>query len=369
MAIENKQLPTVKDSGFDLNNVFAEIAIWIGLIRRNLKWYIIVGVVGGGLGILFATLPKPKYRANTKFMMRADASGMASQLSSLNSLLGTGTSPTGTPLERIAELIGSEKVVLNALFSKAIVNNKEDLLINHYIELQELRKKWKKDTVLSRVSFTEADRFDQFSFAQRKVFKNIYGAMVGKNMTNGVLGRSFDKKSAMVSISATYINEEFSICMCKAVYNELVDFYINEAVASTRRNVKILTIKADSIKNELDQARQAFAQNTDKTLGILLSQNRVQNKSLSVRENMLTLMYGEILKNLETLRFIEQSTTPSFSVIDEPFSPIEPMGRSRILFGLAGSVIPLFLLLLASRGWVYIKTLDLDFDILKGKNL
>lgn len=367
MAVEKNNIK--ESDGLNLNDILTEIRLWVRLIKRNFKLFILIGIIGGGLGVLYATLHVPTYRANLRFMMRSDASGFASQLSSLNSLLGTGTGPTGTPIDRIMELIGTERVVANALLSKATIDNKEDLLINHYLRLNKLTEKWQKDTLLSKVSFSDTDQFGNFNFTQRKAFRIIYGAMVGKNMTNGILGKSLEKKSAMITVSATHFNEDFSIFMANALYKELVNFYANEAVASTKRNVQILTMKADSIKQELDNTRSAFAQNTDKTLGILLLQNKVENKNLSVRENMLTLMYGEIQKNLETLRFIEQSSAPSFSTIDIPYSPIDPNRKSRTKFGLIGSVIPVLLLILIQRGLIYIKTLNLDFNVFSEKKV
>ena len=55
---------------------------------------------------------------------------------------------------------------------------------------------------------------------------------------------------------------------------------------------------------------------------------KVGNKSLSFKENMLSLMYAEVQKNLETLRYIEASSMPSFSIIDQPFSPIRAQQKS-----------------------------------------
>jgi uncharacterized protein involved in exopolysaccharide biosynthesis len=44
-------------------------------------------------------------------------------------------------------------------------------------------------------------------------------------------------------------------------------------------------------------------------------------------------MYAEVQKNLETLKYIEASSMPSFSIIDSPYSPIKPLKKSKIFFG------------------------------------
>jgi len=92
----------------------------------------------------------------------------------------------------------------------------------------------------------------------------------------------------------------------------------------------------DSIKNALGYTQSASAKQIDQGLGILLQQDRVQQKNLGIKENMLILMYGEAQKNLEQLSFIQATTSPSFSIIDQPYSPIKPETKSKILFTLVG---------------------------------
>ena len=144
--------------------------------------------------------------------------------------------------------------------------------------------------------------------------------------------KSFDKKSGVVTLTVVYKNEDFSIALTNAIYKEVIEFYSEQSLAATSNNVQVLTHKADSIKKELDATRRAFAKNTDQALGLLLQEDKVENKSLSFQESMLSLMYAEVQKNLETLKYIEASSMPSFSIIDQPYSPIKPLKKSNLLF-------------------------------------
>jgi uncharacterized protein involved in exopolysaccharide biosynthesis len=54
---------------------------------------------------------------------------------------------------------------------------------------------------------------------------------------------------------------------------------------------------------------------------------------------VLTVMYGEALKNLEQLNFILATTSPSFSVIDQPYSPIKPAKKSKAIFTFGFSIL------------------------------
>ncbi len=119
----------------------------------------------------------------------------------------------------------------------------------------------------------------------------------------------------------------------------MIEFYSDQSLAATSNNVQVLTQKADSIRRELDATRRAFAKNSDQALGLLLQEDKVENKSLSYKENMLSLMYAEVQKNLETLRYIEASSVPSFAIIDQPYSPIRPVLKSKIIFSVSGLLL------------------------------
>jgi uncharacterized protein involved in exopolysaccharide biosynthesis len=82
-----------------------------------------------------------------------------------------------------------------------------------------------------------------------------------------------------------------------------------------------------------------YAVQSDQSLGLLLQQNKVDLKSLSVKEQMLTVMYAEALKNFETYEFINKATIPSLTLIDYPFSPIKPLKNSRLLYTVLIAVV------------------------------
>lgn len=305
------------------------------LFFQKFKIILLFSVLGGLLGFGYAFLGKPVYTAKLTFVMRSDAtSAAASGLAGLSSLLGSGTSAaSSSPLDRIIELLGSEQIIGKALLTEGIVQNKSDLMINHIIRIAKLTKSWSKDTVLSKVNFKIGDEFDNLNFSQRKAIKSISTMVAGPK---GMLNKSFDKKSGIIQMSVVYNHEELSIQLNRAIYNELVKFYTNESVFSIASKVAILQAKVDSIQSALNYTQQASALKTDQGLGLLLQQDRVDQKRLGLRESVLTLMYGEAQKNLEQLNFILATTSPSFSIIDQPFSPIKPQIKSKLLYGFMG---------------------------------
>ncbi|MFM6953667.1 MAG: hypothetical protein ACKOWL_01620 [Sphingobacteriaceae bacterium] len=329
----------VPDDEISLKDILAEIKLWVKLAQNNLFTLVLLGVLGGALGFAYAWFSKPQYSAKLTFVIKRNDIGSASaSLSGLSSLLGMGSNSAGNSLDRVIELAGTENIVGNALLQPAEVDGKSDLLINQYIRLAELKEAWKEDTLLSKVSFPARVTYQSLSYAQRKAFKQVVSEIVGsaENGTSGILTKEFDKNSAIIKLAVKYSNQDFAIALTRGVYTQLLNFYTREAIASTSSNVAILKNKVDSIRNALYATQKSAAQKSDQALGLILQEDRVDQKSLAVKENMLTLMYGEAQKNLETLSFMQYTTRPIFTIIDEPFAPIKPGVKNKLLFLLLG---------------------------------
>jgi uncharacterized protein involved in exopolysaccharide biosynthesis len=333
------QQPFQEEEEFGIKDLIRILKTWKEVFVKNIFKILFAGIVGGVIGFVYASRSVPVYNAQLKFVMRSDpGSGLSSGLAGLSSILGSGTGAggTGSGLERVIELIGSDRIIGNAILNEAEVNGKKDLLVNHYINFQGFRKQWEKDSLLKSVQYPSGILFVDLDFPQRKAIKMIISSLIGKDNTSRLIAKSFDKKSGVVTLAVTYKNEDFSIQLTNSIYQEVIEFYSDQSLAATSNNVQILTKKADSIRSELDATRRAFARNSDQALGLLLQEDKVENKSLSFKENMLSLMYAEVQKNLETLRYIEASSMPSFSIIDQPYSPIKPSQRSKIFLSFAG---------------------------------
>ncbi len=349
------EIPTTPNTDeLSLKDILAEIRLWINLAKTNFWSLLIIGTLGGAAGFAYAYYSKPVYKAKLNFVLKSDNNPLSSSLSSLTNLLGAGSSSAGSSLERVVELISSDRIIGNALLKSADVEGKTDLLINHYIHLEQLKDDWAEDTVLSKVQFKITDnQIDYLNFAQRKAIKIVSRNVIDEEGDKGIVEKSFNKKSGVVKLMVSYTNESFSIALAKGIYQELVSFYIDQTLYTANNNVSILTKKVDSIKNALSAVQRTYAQQSDQSLGLLLQEDKVDLKSLAVKEQLLTIMYGEATKNLETVKFMQASAMPSLLVIDSPYSPIKPAQKNKLLFILIGLVFPTALIMLYLRIRLY----------------
>jgi uncharacterized protein involved in exopolysaccharide biosynthesis len=355
MSTNETQQQVQEEIVFGIKDMIRVIENCKEVLVKNIFMILLAGVIGAITGLTYAYLSVPVYNAQLKFVMRSDpSSGLSSGLAGLSSILGSGTGSggAGSGLERVIELIGSDRIIGNAILKEVEVNGKIDLLVNHYIDIQGYKKLWVKDSLLKKVEYPKGVLFSDLDLPQRKAIKIIISSLIGKDNTSKLIAKSFDKKSGVVTLGVTFKNEDFAIQLTNSIYLEVIEFYSDQSLAATSNNVQVLAQKADSIRRELDATRRAFAKNSDQALGLLLQEDKVENRSLSFKESMLSLMYAEVQKNLETVRYIEASSIPSFSIIDQPFSPIRPIQKNKLFWSLASALLSslmIFIILLLTR--------------------
>jgi uncharacterized protein involved in exopolysaccharide biosynthesis len=323
-----------------LKDLIKMIQSWFGILWKNISWVVLFGSMGGALGFFIAFSHRPVYKAESKFIIKeGGSSGLAGTLGSLGSLLGSGG---GSSIDRTVAVIGSEKIIGKVLLTNWPVNGKEDLIINHYINLGELVEKWKKDTTLVKAKFSLEDTVPAlFNYSQRKAYKALISALIGEK---GIVGKSFDKKTGIISMEVTFKNEDFAIVLNELIFSELKNFIRDQASETASMNSAVLTKKVDSIQAELNGVRRQLARKTDQSMGLLLNEDKVDLKSLAIKEQILLTMYGEAQKNLETVFFMGQSASnaTNITLLDHPFSPIKPTSKSKIIYSIAGFMLASF---------------------------
>lgn len=337
--MQNQYVTEEHDDEMSVKEIILKIKRLITFLKFNFWKVFILSVFVGAIGFLYAFLSGPIYISKTKFLMKESSAGssLMGSLGSLGTLIG-GAAGTASPFDRTIAIMGSERIVGGALFSKIKVDGKVDLAINHLINVLNLHETWESDTLLNGVIFPlNVTVKDSLGFKERKAYRSIINLLISENQK--VIEKSFDKKSGVFDLLVRTKNEDFSIQFNKRLYKELEKFMYEQSINSSSKNVLILNNKLDSIKSALNGVQNTLARTNDRTLGLLMQEDKVDQKKLIVKEQMLTLMYGEAQKNLETFKFLNESINPGLEVIETPFSPIQPTKKSIILFSVLGFLL------------------------------
>ena len=308
--------------------------------KHKLIIVLVTLLTGFGFGFKAYTT-KPTYTADLTFILKESAGG-----GGLNALMGQlsflgGMGGGSTNADKLLTIAVSDNILERVILDTASVGGKVDRIGNHLINTYDLHKKWKKDTVLQGFIFTAIPSFSQ-NAATKELVK-----MLRKN----ICAISFDKKSNVIETSISIKNdEELALAISLVWYGNLSSYFMNSAIAPQQRNLATLTAKADSIFALLNGAESSFAVNSDK-LGVINMQNKLPVGRSSRNMQMYGAMYGEVIKNKETVEFMLKTSTPSLEVLDTPFAPLKPMKRGTVLMLILGCIAGV----VSSVGWFAVR--------------
>lgn len=319
-------------------NLYDELELFKQLIRKNWLWIVILCILGAAIGYYYVSKQKLQYSAKYLFSVKLSEMSGSGAMSGLASLI-VGNGGGADPYAKIIALAGSEKIIGKALFNVANINGENEMLINHFIKLEELQKKWTKDSTLKKIVKFKSTNYniERLNYNERKALFAILNQIIGGgegSTDQEIYASEYDKKTGLINLTVAHWNEEFAIELSRSIYKELVDFYTYDSFDNMSLNVRNVKSKVDSIRNALYNTQMAAAKKSDQALGLILREDQVEQKSLNIKEQMLIAMLGEAQKNYETISIMQRSSKPDFTLISEPFSPITPKVKSKLLFSI-----------------------------------
>ncbi|SFN91840.1 Chain length determinant protein [Chitinophaga sp. YR627] len=311
-----------------------------GWCRYLLSKWIIIGlfvIVGAVLGALVSFMSKPAYDGALTFVLE-DAGGggtlnaYAGIASQFGVDLGGGGSVGVLSGENIMEFLESRLIVEKALLSTAVLDGKKMTLAEMYIDMYNLREKWKKSPVLASIHFPVEQKRASFSLKQDSILYELCLRVVNKNLE---VAKS-EKKSAFITVTTTSGQPVFSKSFTEALVQEATTFYVDTKTKRSKVNVDKLQLTADSIELLLNRKTYALAATQDANMNPLRQTANV-NTELQTRDKLvLQTMYTEVIKNLELSKMSMAQETPIVQVIDTPIMPLKMKKLGLIIGVIAG---------------------------------
>ena len=301
------------------------------------KWKIILlsGCVGAVLGLAYALIKKPVYKAEYSFVLEDEKSGRLSGALSLASQFGLDIGGAGGggafAGDNLLELMRSRSMVQQALLSPITVNSKKQSLFDYYIEVNKLRENWKNEPNLAKVSFPPETIPTNFSRQQDSLLTEVHENLI----ENFLSVAKVDKKLSIIKVEVKSTDEIFAKYFAEALVAQVSRFYVDTKTQKSAKNVAILQHQADSVRQRLNQAigGVAMANDANPNLNPAMQVLRVpsQQRQVDVQANMAILT--ELVKNLELAKLALRRETPLIQVIDKPVLPLE-VERLRKLNGI-----------------------------------
>lgn len=312
----------IKEEELTIRDIINKINYWYSYLFKKLKYIILFSIVGSILGLTFSIFKKPIYTATLTFALEEKTTdgGLTSIASQFGLNIGSGSNGGAFAGDNIIELLKSRLLIENTLLTKVKIYGKEDYLLNRYIQFNELSKAWSEseDLGLKKISYLDNNR-EKFSLKQDSVLGEIQ-----KNILENYLSVSkVDKKLNLVSVKISSKDELFAKLFCENLVKNVSDFYIKTKTSKSKANISLLEFRVDSVRKELNNAMYGRAIISDQNLSLVRQKAAVPRIQQEMRVQMLSAMYGELIKNLEFSKLTLMREEPLIQVIDKPILPLE----------------------------------------------
>ncbi|MBS1643313.1 MAG: hypothetical protein JSR11_12655 [Bacteroidetes bacterium] len=298
-------------------------AFWKYIKTKWLQLFI-AGIVGGLLGLGYYYIQSPKYEAVCTFVLdekSVGGSGLSSLASSfgvdVGGILGGGGSLFAN--DNLLDILQSRRIVETVLLSEVdTAKNTHITLADLYLDFSKLKKKYDKKERTANVHYYGYSDKNKFSPVQDSILYDIYKRVIKKNFS---VDRT-NKKTQIFKIAVNAKSEVFCKLMAERVAEETKKLYITVKTGTLQRNVDRLQAKADSLLTLLNGKYYELAETQIVNPNPTIKTISLPTKMAARNELVISTLYTEIVKNLETAKTSLMLQTPNIQNLDTPRLPL-----------------------------------------------
>lgn len=241
----------------------------------------------------------------------------------LSSILGQFGLPSGGEfkLEKIAELSKTRAMASEVMFDSLGLEGQKDYLANHYITEKERVDQWAPHRFWEQPSQLQGFRFQSDSLRGFDRLENRALLKLHKLFRDD-LSTSIDEITGILEFKITTTSELLSYHSLEGLFEKLSNYYTDKSVEKQQATFDALQFKCDSLEGLLNAKEYQLARIKDSYRSQWLNTEKVPEEKLFREIRMLTIMYGEALKNKELAAFSLDNMTPFIQAIDRPILPI-----------------------------------------------
>jgi len=301
-----------------LKDVIVTISDYKNEFKKRLLLIISIAIIFSLLGYGYSKLQENKYTAVVSFIVEDQSDGAnLSDISGAASQFGFdigGNSSSSLSQQDVIELLKSRLIIEKTLNNKCEIGGKSDLLLNHYIRINNLI------TDSSEINFSAN-------------YKDSITTVVYSTINEEDMNILFQNDEAnILNLSFTSLNPEFAKHFSEIIIDEMTKDYKKNETEKSRIILNKLEKRAESVKIELISAQE----NLEDVLYHLQYSNRYANSKGKLADSKLkfasdTLRYkceylGADYKYLREYITITNMTlldeTPLIQIVDKSVLPL-----------------------------------------------
>ncbi len=296
------------------------------------KFILIVTVITSAGGLIYGKLQPSTYKATATFIVEDKSGSKGGGLSGLASQFGidmgslTGGGGGLFDGDNILEIMKSRKIIEGVLLSKVEdeIPQKGLTIADFYLENSPIKAALAtKNISIQSLGFSKLTEDSKHTIQQDSVLYLIY-SRIKKDLNVD----KQNKKSTIITLDINSPNQVFSKTFVEKLLQQTSAMYIDIKTGNLSKSIAKIQGKADSLQAVLSSKG-------DIRNFINLS---VPNEGISRDKNVSSALYGEVVKNLETMKLSLINQTPVIQVLDMPKYPLldqRTPARYHLLIGFA----------------------------------
>lgn len=327
------------------------------VIQRFLNYFIsqykiilYITLITSALGLLYGTLQPSTFKATSTFIVEDKSGKGGGGLSGLASQFGIdvgGLTGGGAGLfdgDNILEIIKSRSIIEKVLLTKMEepASSKGQTIADYYIHIADLEGKFERKNInLKSLNFAGLTEGTKHTVQQDSILYILFS-----RINKDISVEKKNKKSTIITLELVSEDQVFSKTFTEELLKQTSDLYIDIKTGNLSRSIDRIQQKADSLQNSLTGIYQKSFQaenatklyNVNSSLRINTSQTEIAARDKTVSSTL----YGEVVKNLETLKISLINQTPVIQVLDTPKYPLfdqRTPARYFLLIGFAVGIV------------------------------
>ncbi len=323
---------------------YPELKVLVGNFFKyalsHYKLFAIVCILSSALGFGFGKLQPHTYKATSTFIVEDKSGSRAGGLSGLASQFGIdvgGLTGGGAGLfdgDNILEIMKSRSIIEKVLLTKREddITKKTQTYADFYLGISKLGTKLQnKGIIAANLNFASINENTTHSYLQDSVLYTIF-----LDINKHLVVEKKNKKSSIITMDLESPNQVFSKEFSEALIEKTSEMYIEIKTGNLSKSINKIQRKADSLQYALNSK-------SDIRNYINLS---IPNEGVARDKTISGALYGEVVKNLETMKLSLINQTPVIQILDQAKYPLldqRLQARYYILIGFAvGFVLSFF---------------------------
>lgn len=312
-------------------------------ILRRWWLFLIVGIMAGVAGIIYAASLRPEYKSHLTFALDDGDNGNIGNIMNLASQFGLSFGSTKDIFsgDNILAIMKSRRMIEGVLLSVDTLNNKPYTLIEYYLEKE---GKYKSNPKIKNIHFPVGQLRTTFSYQQDSLLYKTYQDF----SDNHIIAQRPDRKLSIYEVNVTSHNEKFTKDFTDRIVAKTNNFYIELRTKKAKETLDILEKRVAEMKGNLNTSINDKATVQDINVNPAFSEAQVPVQKQQANIQVYGAAYGEMFKNLELARFQYLNEMPLMQIIDAADYPMQKIKTGKlemaILFAVLAELLALFAL-------------------------